>query len=760
VVAEPEGPEPAGGAPEGPRRGAARPDRGGAEGAGSAPDAAGAEGAPGLDDAAGTGKARKAAETAGSAATAGDGGARGGAGSPGGPRSAGAPGPDSAPGPGRTGRSGGGQAAGGGRAAADRKSGGRGDGGDGTGPAGTASGDDSGDNGGNSDDDRTGHGTDGLDGSRNGDGNRNRNRNGDSDSDGDGGERKPRSDEARGDLAAQVPAVPRAEAPAEEQPTSEFTLPEGVVPPEVPDDEHPSSEFAVPEGIAQDAGPEPEPEGSAFARPAGYAAPSTYSARRSPPAFTPAEGIPMVVLTKDAPWQDRMRTMLRMPVGERPVPETVQRQEDGGPAVPRVLDLTLRIGELLLAGGEGAEDVEAAMFAIARSYGLDRCEPTVTFTLLSITYQPSLVDDPVTANRTVRRRGTDYNRLSAVFRLVHDISSPGSEVTLEEAYRRLAEIRRNRHPYPGWALTVAGGLLAGSASVLVGGGVLVFVAAAVSAMLADRLAWLFAGRGLPEFYQFVAAAVPPAAMGVALTLSPLDVRASAVITGGLFALIPGRALVAGVQDGLTGFYITAAARLLEVGYLVIGLVIGVLSVLSLGLALGAALTPETALHSVERPEVQLLAAMALSLCFAVLLQQERHTVLLVTLNGGVGWTVYGALALTAEVSPVAATAIAAGLVGLFGQLLARYRHVSALPYITAALGPLLPGSATYFGLLSIARGELNAGLASLSKAAALALAIAIGVNLGSEMSRLFLRVPAVSGGPVPPRKAAKRTRGF
>ncbi|TXS56235.1 threonine/serine exporter ThrE family protein [Streptomyces sp. t39] len=552
------------------------------------------------------------------------------------------------------------------------------------------------------------------------------------------------------------PEGPEDRKPQSDEAHSAFTAPAGVEQPEPPEEDHPSSEFAVPQGLVPE--PPPEPEGSAFAPP------STYSARNSPPAFTPAHGIPVVRLTKDAPWQDRMRAMLRMPVGERPVPETAHRQDESGPAVPRVLDLTLRIGELLLAGGEGAEDVEAAMFAISRSYGLDRCEPTVTFTLLSITYQPSLVDDPVTANRTVRRRGTDYTRLAAVYKLVHDISVEESEVTLEEAYRRLAEIRRNRHPFPGWALTLAGGLLAGAASVLVGGDLVVFLAAAVSAMLGDRLAWLAAGRGLPEFYQFVAAAMPPAAVGVALSLSPLEVRASAVITGGLFALIPGRALVAGVQDGLTGFYITAAARLLEVGYLVVGIVVGVLGVLYLGFALDAGLQPETAIHSVERPVVQTLAAMTLSLCFAVMLQQERATVWLVTLNGGVAWVVYGALADTAQVSPVAATAAAAGLVGIFGQMLARYRFASALPYVTAAIGPLLPGSATYFGLLSIARGDLNPGLASLSKAAALALAIAIGVNLGAETTRLFLRVPGVAGVPGEQqpggRRAAKRTRGF
>ncbi|WP_302887953.1 threonine/serine ThrE exporter family protein [Streptomyces sp. NEAU-Y11] len=546
--------------------------------------------------------------------------------------------------------------------------------------------------------------------------------------------------------------------PQSDEAHSAFTPPLGLPLPPAPEDEHPTSEFAVPEGFAAE--PAAEPEGSAFAPPGGMKAhPGGNSTTGGFAAFTPPGGMPVVRLTKDAPWQDRMRTMLRMPLGERPLPERVERSEDDtGPAVPRVLDLTLRIGELLLAGGEGAEDVEAAMFGVAHAYGLDRCEPTVTFTLLSVSYQASLVDDPVTASRTVRRRGTDYTRLSAVFRLVDDITTH-EDITLEEAYRRLAEIRRNRHPYPGWALTVAGGGLAGAASMLVGGEWPVFFAAAVGAMLGDRLAWLASGRGLPEFYQFVAAAMPPAAMGVALSLVGSGLQASAVITGGLFALIPGRALVAGVQDGLTGYYITAAARLLEVGYLIVGIVCGVLTVLYGGLQLDAKLNPEAALRHVERPYIQILAAMLLALTFSILLQQERHTVLFATLNGGVAWVVYAALADTADVPEVAATTVAAGLVGLFGQLLSRYRFASALPYVTAAIGPLLPGSATYFGLLALAQGNLDRGVSHLTQAAALALAIAIGVNLGNESARLFLRMPGAGIEPAD-RRAAKRTRGF
>jgi uncharacterized membrane protein YjjB (DUF3815 family) len=255
--------------------------------------------------------------------------------------------------------------------------------------------------------------------------------------------------------------------------------------------------------------------------------------------------------------------------------------------------------------------------------------------------------------------------------------------------------------------------------------------------------------------------MPAAAMGVVVDRAhwipgAAGVQSSAVITGGLFALLPGRALVAAVQDGLTGFYITASARLLEVVYLIVGIVVGVTLVLYAGVKFGAKLNPEQTLRAYDHPWVQLVAAMVLTLAFAVLLQCERAVLLLATLNGGVAWTVYGVLHQEAGANAVASTAAAAGLVGLFGQLMARYRYVSVLPYVTAAIGPLLPGSATYFGLLALTQSHTSQGLTQLTRAVALALALAIGVNLGNEIARLALPTP----GPRSARRAAKRTRGF
>jgi hypothetical protein len=154
-------------------------------------------------------------------------------------------------------------------------------------------------------------------------------------------DRKPQSDEARS--AFRPPSGVGAPVDGESSTTSEFEIPQGLaVPRNTGSESETTSEFALPEGLDAPTGTPAETEGSAFSMP------STYHAW-SPAAFTPASGFPAVNLT-DVPWQDRMRAMLRMPVADRPAPEPSQKHDDEtGPAVPRVLDLTLRIGELLLA---------------------------------------------------------------------------------------------------------------------------------------------------------------------------------------------------------------------------------------------------------------------------------------------------------------------------------------------------------------------------------------------------------------------------
>ncbi|GAA4980653.1 threonine/serine exporter family protein [Kitasatospora paranensis] len=269
----------------------------------------------------------------------------------------------------------------------------------------------------------------------------------------------------------------------------------------------------------------------------------------------------------------------------------------------RVLGLALDAGELLLADGQGTEDVEAAMRTVARTYGLDG-EPQVTFTMISISHRPSADHGAMILDRTVWRRAPNYTRLSATYTFVTQVAE--GRLGLEQARRRLAAIRRRSPPYPGWLISLVAGSLAASATVLVGGSAdtkaaLTFSAAFVASFIGDRLAGMFYDRGVPEFYQYAVAAAPASVVGVVLALAGAGLRGSQVITGGLFALLPGRALVAAVQDGLTGFYLTAAARLVELLYLITGVILGVLAVLPIGQLLGAHLRPEDPWYAAPRP---------------------------------------------------------------------------------------------------------------------------------------------------------------
>ncbi|MFD0890209.1 threonine/serine exporter family protein, partial [Streptosporangium algeriense] len=139
----------------------------------------------------------------------------------------------------------------------------------------------------------------------------------------------------------------------------------------------------------------------------------------------------------------------------------------------RTMALALRVGELLLGSGESTETVSGAMRRITNAYGVPHCEADVNLSAITLSHVPSDGSVPVTAERRVRRRLPDYDRLIAVHELIREAS--GGSVPLEEAESRLRKVTRRVRVYPDWFLVTALALIAASASILVGGGALVAV---------------------------------------------------------------------------------------------------------------------------------------------------------------------------------------------------------------------------------------------------------------------------------------------
>ncbi|WP_243716854.1 threonine/serine ThrE exporter family protein [Actinomadura darangshiensis] len=424
---------------------------------------------------------------------------------------------------------------------------------------------------------------------------------------------------------------------------------------------------------------------------------------------------------------------------------------------PRAVDLVLRVGELLLASGESTERVNEAMLGLAVAYELPRCEVQVTLTSLLVSAHPGGGAPPMTGTRAIRRRTPAYWRLTALHKLVQDASI--GMVELDEAHKRLAEIKRGRPPYPAWLLVVSLGLVSASGSVLSGGGPLVATTAFIATLLGDRAAAYLARRGIAEFFQLtVAAAIGAAAAAIVVAMGNPG-QAATVVTGAILALLPGRPLVASIQDGITGDLVSAGARVLEVFFMIAAIVAGLGGVVYIAVSMGVPIdvshlpTPAAKLEPVA-----VIAAAAISLTFAVSLATPRDVLAAAALGGALIWVLY-VVARGWDVPPVLAAAVAATIVGVLASWLARRHGQPVMPYVVPMIGPLLPGTALYRGMVELNTGSPSTGVLSLIGAVSVALALGAGVNLGGELVRAFQRVGLSASGRWA-RPAARRTRGF
>ncbi|MEV4253037.1 threonine/serine exporter family protein [Spirillospora sp. NPDC049652] len=438
-------------------------------------------------------------------------------------------------------------------------------------------------------------------------------------------------------------------------------------------------------------------------------------------------------------------------------PPEPPEDEPGESFDPRAIELTLRVGELLLASGESTERVNEAMLSLALAFEVPRAEVQVTFTSILVSAHPGSGAPPVTGARAIRRRTPAYWRLTALHKLVQEASI--GMLDLDEARARLNEIKRGRAPYPAWLMVVCLGLIAAAASILVGGGPLVAATAFVATLFGDRTAAALARRGVAEFFQLTVAAAIAATAAALVVAAGHQAHASTIVTGAILALLPGRPLVASVQDGITGDLVSAGARLLEVFFIIAAIVagLGVVVYVAVRLNVDINVGHMPVSPALLRP-VPIIAAAIVALTFAVCLAVPRDVLVPAAIGGGLIWVLYVVL-LNWKVTPVLASAVSAILVGVLGSMLARRRHAPSLPYIVPAISPLLPGTLLYRGMVELNTGSAQQGAQTLVAALSVALALGAGVNLGSELVRAFQSVGLSASGRWA-RPAARRTRGF
>jgi uncharacterized membrane protein YjjP (DUF1212 family) len=400
-----------------------------------------------------------------------------------------------------------------------------------------------------------------------------------------------------------------------------------------------------------------------------------------------------------------------------------------------VLDLCLRVGELLLSSGAGAADVSVTIYALARHFGLQNPELDVTFTSLAISCEQESEGWPLVSIRQVKQRDIDYEHLTRVDALVGRILH--DDLDLVEARRELGRIVSRGHATRRWLVSLGWGVMAGAVGLQLGGGALVVALALLSAIGIDRLQLMMARRRVPFFYRQVAGGGFATLIAVGVHALGVPVDPSLVVTANIVMLLAGIGFMGALQDALSGFYITANARLLEAVLATAGIIAGVSAGLSVGEAGGAALgeiVPGQV--GIADITVAVVGAALGAAAFAFASYAPRRSLLPVALISALAMLVYQAM-MQQNGNRAWASGVAALCVGLVSYAVAGRVGVPPLVVVVPAVVPMLPGLSIFRGLSLVTEGGTwtSEGLLAMVTAASVAMALAAGVILGEYLAQ-------------------------
>jgi uncharacterized membrane protein YjjB (DUF3815 family) len=210
-----------------------------------------------------------------------------------------------------------------------------------------------------------------------------------------------------------------------------------------------------------------------------------------------------------------------------------------------------------------------------------------------------------------------------------------------------------------------------------------------------------------------------------------------VVTAGIIMLLAGIGFMGATQDALTGFPITAAARMLEAVLATAGIIAGV----SLGLTVGELLFVD--LGQIEpgavgftEASIMAFGAALSAAAFAFSAYAPLRALVPVAAIAAVGTAVF-ALVDSLEFGPAWAAAAAAVVIGSVSYSVAGRVRVPPLVVVVPAIVPLLPGLAIYRGLALLSEGQ--GGVLQMAAAGATAIALAAGVILGQYVAQPLRR---------------------
>lgn len=413
----------------------------------------------------------------------------------------------------------------------------------------------------------------------------------------------------------------------------------------------------------------------------------------------------------------------------------------------RALRLAMTISDQLLSMNVSASSVVSRALDVTETYCDQPVHIDIVSNMIMLSQLRGLEAEPLTLFRPVVLRYVNNMTVQSLQDLVYHIRS--GHFTLDQAERQLDQILKHPITYPAWMIPLANAILAAAFDMMFTTNWRIILVTFVIVWLVDRLViYLYNRSHMASFFRQAVAGFFVTILAALINWFAVQgvdffdgMNPTIIVVGGIIMLLSGLAIVNAVQDAIDEYYITANARIMKVGMLTVGIVMGVLVGLYAArkFGIGIAVSPNplhlTGLH------FQIIGGLIASGAFAIATQTRLRAVAWSGLLGGLALVVLY-LCRHIGISVVPASGVAALVVGALAKQLSRVWRTPASGTITAGILPLLPGLSLYTALMQLVNyppGDplFYRGLGTLFTAGAIALSIAAGASFGSMMTRPF-----------------------
>ncbi len=396
--------------------------------------------------------------------------------------------------------------------------------------------------------------------------------------------------------------------------------------------------------------------------------------------------------------------------------------------------LALKLGETMFKFGAGALEVETSIIVVTQTYGVFDAEVDITNQSIALNFAPA-AEPPATYQRVVRSWSSDYAGLADLHQLVSGIAA--GQVERDDAQAQLAAIRHRRKTFPQGVAFVANGVWASAFVMFIGGSWFSALLSLGASTLAMATVHLIERWRAPEVFATMAGGVMATAIAFGLYWSGIFPDPALMITASLMLLVPSLRIVSAVQDGINGFPITSAGRIVSSVLIYVGVVAGIVLGIVVLAKLGAPAIDVTEMPDHQYPYWLVAIFVGIAAMGASIADQTRWQLIIPTgLVSVIGYLVYIA-ATEIGFGPSIAPAAAAVVLGFFARIVGLSLGAPQLVIAVPASIFLLPGLMIFRAVYTMGSNVemMSSGVAGLMQGSIIILAMATGLVLGDSLAR-------------------------